>query len=58
MKKKRLIVIFINSNKKLNVELMCKQMNDAFKNANVNIIVTIIAKTIFESNNIIIKILN
>ena len=58
MKKKRLIVIPINSNEKLNAELMREQMNNAFKNANVNIIMTIITKTIIKSNNIIIKILN
>ena len=58
MGKKKLIVIFINSNKKLNAELMREQMNNAFKNANVNITVTIITKTIMKSNNIIIKTLN
>ena len=34
---------------------MKKQINNAFKNANVNITVTIIAKMITASNNIIIK---
>ena len=36
---------------------MREQINNAFKNTNMNVIVIIIAKTITESNNIIIKIL-
>ena len=34
---------------------MQKQINNAFKNTNVNVIMAIITKTIMESNNIIIK---
>ena len=36
---------------------MREKINNVFKNVNVNVIITIIAKTITKSNNIIIKIL-
>ena len=54
-KEKRLIVIFTNFNETLNSSLMRKQINNVFKNANVNITLTIIKKTVTKSNNIIIK---
>ena len=57
-KDKRLIVILTNPNEIFTPVLMRKQINNAFKNANVNVTVATIAKTITESNNIIIKTLN
>ena len=58
MEKLKLIVTFTNFNETLNFLLMREQINTAFKNTNVNVIVTIIAKTVTKSKNIIIKILN
>ena len=50
-------MILTNSYETLNSASMQKQINNAFKNANMNVIVAIITKTITDSNNIIIKIL-
>ena len=54
-KEKRLIMTFTNPHETLNPVSMRKQINNAFKNANVDVTVAIIAKTVTESNNIIIK---
>ena len=54
-KEKRLIVTSTNPYETLNSVSMRKHINNVFKNTNVDFTVTIIAKTIMESNNIIIK---
>ena len=54
-KEKRFIMILTNSHETLNSVSMRKQINNAFKNTNVNVIMTIITKIITKSNNIIIK---
>ena len=48
-------MIFTNFYEILDSVLMRKQINNVFKNTNMNIIMTIITKTIMKSNNIIIK---